>query len=126
MYFSKTNEMYVSYKYSISIINHTSIAKDHAFWGTDKKTGALKYVVFVYKKGVFLVDGSEGVTYENVKSSSTAEDLDVLSIYLMTLSSFYADKNIVDYMYWAVEYEDSSHIFIRFKDGVEGSPYPKN
>ncbi|MBF4692448.1 hypothetical protein [Fusibacter ferrireducens] len=126
MYFSKTNEMYVSYRYAISITNHTSIGKDHAFWGNDKKTGALKYVIFVYRRGTFLVDGSEGVTYENVKSSSTAEDLDVISIYIMTLRPFYADKNIVDYMYWVVEYEDSSHKYIRFKDGVEGSPFPKH
>ena len=121
--FSKINVKYISKKYSIDIVSSSLSGKDYAYWGYDTATGDLKYVMSIYRKGFFVVDGREGISYEKAKELSDIKDSNIFYISLVVLNSFNENKSIIDYMYWVVEYDDSSINYIKFTDGVEGNPF---
>jgi Zn/Cd-binding protein ZinT len=123
IYFARANEDYVSKKYSINVENMSHTDKNYAFWGTKESTNELKYVIFVFRKGIYCIDGNEGISEERAKE--IAYDHDVLPFYigLNVTASFQEGKSIVDYMYWVIEYEDSSLKYIRFSDGIEENPF---
>ena len=124
VYFIKANEWYVSRQYSINIENSTNSGKDYAFWGQDKKTDKLMYVVYIYHKGTYLVDGNEGITMEEVKKVATQNGVEPLYISLLVIDLFREDKSIVDYIYWVIDYENVPSKYVRFSDGkVEENPF---
>ncbi len=123
VYFIKANDWYVSIRYSINIENSTNSGKDYAFWGQDKKTDSLMYVVYIYHKGTYLVDGNEGITMEEAKKVATQNGVEPSYISLVVIDLFREDKSIVDYMYWVIDYENVPSKYIRFSDGkVEENP----
>lgn len=124
VYFVKSNEWYVSLRYSINIENSTKSGKDYAFWGKDKKTDKLKYVLYIYHKGNYLVDGNDGITLEEAKKLAIQNGVGPFYISLVVSNLFNENKNIIDYMYWFADYGNGSSQYIRFSDGrVERDPF---
>jgi uncharacterized protein YpmB len=124
IYFTKINEDYVSKEYSIDIENSSGSGKNYAFWGTDKETGKLIYVVFVFRKGIYLVDGDEGVPETRANEIASQSNNLEYNITLNVIETFSEKKPIVEYMYWIIEYEDGAPLkYIRFSDGVEKNPF---
>ncbi|WP_461206018.1 hypothetical protein [Clostridium sp. DL1XJH146] len=124
IYFTKANENYVSKEYSIDIENSSVSGKNYAFWGTDKETDKLVYVIFVFKKGIYFVDGDEGVPETRVNEIASQFNNLQYNITLNVIETFSEKKPIIDYMYWIIEYEDSVPLkYIRFSDGIEENPF---
>lgn len=117
------NKYYISKKYSIDIINHTQANKSHSYWGIERKSGKLKYVLDVYRMGLYEVDGDSGITYADVKNKSESVSKTTLNICLIVKDTFDKEENILDYMYWFVEYSDSSVKYFSFTDGQEVFPF---
>ena len=122
-YFVRANERYVSKRYSIDVENSTHSGKDYTFCGIDKKTDRLLYVLFVYRKGIYCIDGNKGISEDRVKEIAYENDIKPRYISLNVIGSFYDGKSIIDYMFWVIEYEDSSLKYIRFSDGIEVDPF---
>lgn len=117
VYFLKANDCYVSMRYSINIENSTKSGKDFAFWGQDKKTNQLTYVMYLYHRGVYIVEGNKGITLEEAYKVATKNDIEPLDISLVVINLFRDDNPIVEYMYWISEYENAYSEYIRFLDG---------
>ena len=117
VYFLKASDWYVSNRYSINIENSTKSGKDFAFWGQDKKTDKLTYIMYLYHRGVYQVEDSKGITFEEAYKIATQNDAEPLDISLLVIDLFMDDKAIVEYMYWLSEYENADRKYIRFVDG---------
>ena len=117
VYFLKANDWYVSNRYSINIENSTKSGKDFAFWGQDKKTDQLTYVMYLYHRGVYIVEGIKGITFDEAYKIASQNDVEPLDISLVVINLFRDDKPIVDYMYWVSVYENGYSKYIRFSYG---------
>jgi len=117
VYFLKANDWYVSNRYSINIENSTKSGKDFAFWGQDKKTDKLNYVMCIYRKGVYVIDGSKGITIEEAYKVASQNNREPINISLVVIDLFRDDKYIIDYMYWVSEYENGDSKYIKFSEG---------
>jgi hypothetical protein len=123
IYFSKANNEYVSKEYSIDIENTSNSGKNYAFWGKDKETNKLVYIIFVFRKGIYLVDGDEGVEEARINEIASQFDKLQFNISLDVIETFSEKKSIKKYMYWVVEYEDSTIRYFRFLDGLSENPF---
>lgn len=117
IYFLKANDWYVSKRYSINIENSTKSGKDFAFWGQNKKTDQLTYIMYLYHRGVYIVEGSKGITFDEAYKVARRNDREPLDMNLVVINLFRDDKPIIDYMYWVIEYENGTSKYIRFADG---------
>lgn len=123
MYFAKANEGYVSKEYSLNVENMSRSGKNFAFWGTNENTDNLEYVIFVFRKGIYRIDGNEGVSIDRVREIVCNKGIEPFSISLNVISTFQDGYSIVDYMYWIVEYEYGVLMYISFSDGIEINPF---
>ena len=85
-YFLKANDWYVSNRYSIDIENSTKAGKDFAFWGQDKKTDKLTYVMYLYHRGVYIVEDNKGITLDEAYKVASQNDMEPLDICLVVIN----------------------------------------
>lgn len=125
LYFLKAHETYVSMVYSMNVEKSLGQGKDYVFWGSDKKTGDLKYVYFAFRRGIFTIDGSKGISYSEVSEIASQYTETQYTIGLALVDLYSSEKDIFDYLYWVIDEEDvyAPKKYLRFADGVEEDPW---
>lgn len=115
-YRKKLNKTYVSREFNIDIEDRSVNRKNHLFWGKDRETHKEKYIIFVYKKGNYVVYADEGMSRE--EAFEIAEDKGIsqyMSFYINP--SFSKNNDIKKYLYWLFTNDDEAEIYIKFDSG---------
>ncbi|KAB3535257.1 hypothetical protein F8154_07390 [Alkaliphilus pronyensis] len=118
LYFNKANEEFVSESYNVDVIEEEKYAKNYTFIGRDKDTRELKYILYVYRNGIYEVHESKGVNKEQALLIAQSEGVNVINITLIVYTSFTEDRDITKHLYWLVESDNGVYLYIDFIDGV--------